>query len=84
MFEKGLEDYKSLAVPSTDPLLGHYRGLSDVPPAFLREVEHFFNTYKQLEGGKIETSGWSDATDARVVIDEAHRRWTEARKLLGR
>lgn len=83
MFEKGAEDYKVLAVPCADPLQSHYRTLADVPEAFLREVEHFFNTYKELEGGKIETFGWSDASDARLVIDESHRRWEEGRRILG-
>src|SRR5581483_4386854 len=38
--------------------------LGDVPSHFLREVEHFFATYKQLEGTHVEPMGWATAQDA--------------------
>jgi inorganic pyrophosphatase len=40
------------------------RRLEDVPPHFLREVEHFFATYKQLEGAHTESLGWTGAEEA--------------------
>src|SRR5262245_12400924 len=52
MKDKGADDFKVLGVPNDDPLFGHVRRLEDVPPHFLREVEFFFTTYKQLEGAK--------------------------------
>ena len=67
MQDKGQNDYKVLGVPHTDPLFAECQGLDDVPPHFLREVEHFFLTYKQLEGIRTETDGWASAQEA---IDE--------------
>lgn len=64
MVDRGMNDFKILAVPSTDPLFDGYRNLQDTPPHFLREVEHFFATYKQLEGIHIQTSGWQSADAA--------------------
>ena len=64
MVDRGRPDYKVLGVPDTDPLFGHIRDVGDVPHHFLREVEHFFATYKQLEGVEIETHGWAPAADA--------------------
>ncbi len=58
MKDRGLNDYKVLGVPDSDPLFAEYQKLEDVPQHFLREVEHFFATYKQLEGIKTETEGW--------------------------
>ncbi|MEM9294925.1 MAG: inorganic diphosphatase, partial [Planctomycetota bacterium] len=58
MIDKGDNDFKVLAVPSGDPMFADYTELSHVPPHYLREVEHFFATYKELEGGKVETNGW--------------------------
>jgi hypothetical protein len=52
---------RRLGWPNTDPLFAHMTKLEDVPPHFQREVEHFFSTYKQLEGVTIEPLGWGDA-----------------------
>jgi len=64
MSERGVPDYKVLGVPNTDPLFAHMRDLPDVPSHFLREVEHFFATYKHLEGVTITTEGWAPAAEA--------------------
>ena len=74
MKDRGLFDRKILAVPHKDPLFGEYRELESVPNHFLREFEHFFATYKQLEGVEIETIGWSDRTTAiREVVGSIER-----------
>src|SRR3954469_18349008 len=49
MTDNGKNDFKVLAVPHGDPLFGEFHNLRDVPSHFLKEVEHFFSTYKQLE-----------------------------------
>ncbi len=64
MTDKGDNDFKVLAVPSTDPIFAEYNDLWRVPPHYLREVEHFFATYKQLEGGQVKTLGWDKADAA--------------------
>jgi inorganic pyrophosphatase len=70
MKDRDLNDFKVLAVPHSDPLFRQCTDLSDVPPHFLREVEHFFATYKQLEGVTIETQGWASAA---AGMDEVAR-----------
>jgi len=64
MKDRGKNDFKVLGVPNTDPLFAEYKDLGDVPGHFLREVEHFFVTYKQLEGVTVESEGWAPATAA--------------------
>ena len=64
MKDRGLNDFKVLGVPHTDPLFAEYKDLNDVAGHFLREVEHFFATYKQLEGIHIEPQGWDIAARA--------------------
>ena len=59
MKDKGANDFKVLGVPDKDPLFAHILKLEHVPPHFLREVEHFFSTYKQLEGIHTESLGGS-------------------------
>lgn len=72
MQDKGDNDYKVLAVPSSDPIFAEYHDLWRVPPHFLREVEHFFGTYKELEGVqgevKVKTLGWEGPDKARAEI----------------
>lgn len=68
MTDKGDNDFKVLAVPNTDPIFAEYHDLWRVPPHYLREVEHFFATYKQLEGGEVKTLGWDKVEAAHEEI----------------
>ena len=74
MTDKGDNDFKVLAVPSEDPIFSEYDNLWRVPPHFLREVEHFFATYKQLEGGEVKTMGWDQASAAHHEIEGCVKR----------
>jgi inorganic pyrophosphatase len=75
MKDRGVNDFKILGVPNTDPLFAEYRNLRDAPSHFLREVEHFFATYKQLEGVTIETMGWATAQDATAEVQASVERF---------
>jgi inorganic pyrophosphatase len=68
--EKG-NDEKILAVPVRDPLYDEYQRLADVPRHFLREVEHFFAIYKELEGVQTRVTGWRDRDVACTTIVSA-------------
>jgi inorganic pyrophosphatase len=67
-------DEKVLAVPSphlTQRFID-VKNYSDVPDITLRQIEHFFEHYKDLEPGKWAKVGdWGDAGEARRVIMEA-------------
>ena len=76
MTDRGAHDYKVLGVPHTDPLFAELNNLDDVPKHFLREVEHFFSTYKQLENIAIETQGWSNREEAIREVKESCSRFT--------
>jgi len=78
MKDKGANDYKVLGVPNADPLFGHIRKLEDVPPHFLREVEHFFATYKQLEGIHTESLGWDSSEEATREVRASVERFRES------
>ncbi len=78
MTDKGDNDFKVLAVPSTDPIFSEYDNLWRVPPHFLKEVEHFFATYKQLEGGEVKTMGWDQASAAHEEILKAAQAYRDA------
>ncbi|MBX3395830.1 MAG: inorganic diphosphatase [Phycisphaerae bacterium] len=71
MKDRGLNDFKVLGVPHSDPLFAEYLDLDDVPPHFLREVQHFFAVYKQLEGAATETLGWASAEEGIAEVRRA-------------
>ncbi|HEU5209017.1 MAG TPA: inorganic diphosphatase [Longimicrobiales bacterium] len=74
--EKGLDE-KILAVPVHDPLYEGYHRLSDAAPHFLREVEHFFAIYKELEGKKTEILGW-EAEGVAEIVENCRARYDAA------
>lgn len=67
-------DEKILAVPSSR-LTRRYEAIAnftDLPEITLRQIEHFFAHYKDLEPGKwVEIKGWGDAAVARRIVSEA-------------
>ena len=71
MLDQDLPDDKVLAVAENDPLYQDYRDLDNVPGHYLREVAHFFNRYKDLEGKRVESLGWAPRSAALDRITHA-------------
>lgn len=74
--DKG-QDEKVLCVPTKDPINNHMESLSDVPAHFLKEVEHFFQVYKELEKKETKIEGWNDVADACKIVQEAQARYSQ-------
>jgi inorganic pyrophosphatase len=72
--DKG-EDFKVLCVALGDPLYEHIRTLDDVSPHRLREIEHFFATYKLLEDKRVQVFGWRERAEALRVLRADRKRW---------
>lgn len=68
--DKGV-DNKLLGVPVKDPRFKHVNDLADVNPHTLREIEHFFKTYKDLEGKTCDIQGWADKATAAEILAKA-------------
>lgn len=77
MVDSGDNDEKILCVPVDDVRHDGAHALSDVPQAVQNEIAHFFETYKQLEGKKVEINGWGDAQEAKKIIQESIARYQE-------
>lgn len=75
MKDRGEPDEKILAVPSEDPYHHEYFDIADLPQHYLKEVEHFFSIYKDLEGKRVEVSGWGKSTQALTTISECIARY---------
>jgi inorganic pyrophosphatase len=72
--DKG-DDFKVLCVALGDPQHAHIKHLDQVPAQRLKEIEHFFATYKLLEDKRVDVSGWADLDDALQLLRDDHGRW---------
>jgi inorganic pyrophosphatase len=72
--DKG-DDFKVLCVALGDPLHQEIKKLAQVPKQRLREIEHFFATYKLLEDKHVDVGGWSDIEHAETVLRDDRKRW---------
>src|SRR3954467_10660229 len=79
MVDQGQRDSKILAVTHNDPRYENVKDVNEVYPHVLREVEHFFKIYKELEGKKTEMAGWEDAAAAKTAISNCQKRFGQAR-----
>jgi inorganic pyrophosphatase len=81
MTDQGLEDLKLLCVLTKDPRQETVFDYRDVHSHRLREIEHFFGIYKELEGKRTETGGWRHADEARRVITAASEKFQNNRQI---
>jgi inorganic pyrophosphatase len=83
MLDRGEPDDKILAVPSNDPYYAEYFDIADIPQHYLKEVEHFFHIYKDLEGRRVQTVGWEKSEKALRVITDSIARYADMYLLQG-
>ncbi len=78
MTDEAGEDEKILAVPTSrvSAMYDKINNYRDLPPLLLRQIEHFFQRYKDLEDGKwVKIDGWGDEAEARENIVQAIERY---------
>ena len=61
-------DEKIICVPVSDPIWNSLNNLSDINPHLLKEIEHFFQVYKDLEKKVVDVEGWGDLDEALKII----------------
>ena len=72
--EKG-PDEKVLCIPVSDIRREHIRDIRHVPEFERLEIQHFFETYKDLEPGKsVEGADWVGRAEAEAEILASRRR----------
>ncbi len=77
LIDTGKQDDKILCVPKYDPRFGDARDMEDMPHQRLREIAHFFQVYKELEGKKIKIEGWKGAEEAKRSIEKSIKLYKE-------
>lgn len=64
MIDSGDSDAKLIAVPVDDPRWANVKDLKDVNPHTLKEIEHFYSTYKQIQKKEVKVLGFKGRSDA--------------------
>jgi inorganic pyrophosphatase len=73
-------DKKLLCVAAGDPRFDTIKELADLAPHWLREIEIFFETYKQLEDQKeVSVGGWEGRAAAMAAIEQCRLRAVQPR-----
>jgi inorganic pyrophosphatase len=72
--DKKSPDPKVPAVPVWDRTL-NWSDVGDVPDQVLREIQHFFDIYRDLEGNQtVEVGEWASRAEAESAIQRARER----------
>ncbi len=72
--EKG-NDEKVICVPVSDPIWNSLNDLSDMNLHQIKEIEHFFQVYKDLEKKKVDVGGWGNAVEAYDILNKCIERY---------
>lgn len=75
--EKG-PDEKIICVPVSDPIWNSLNDLSDMNPHQIKEIEHFFQVYKDLEKKKVDVGDWGNAEEAKQIWYKCKERYKES------
>ncbi len=80
MIDNNEKDHKIIAVMDHDPRFAHIHSINDIQEHMLREIKHFFRTYKDLqENKKVEVYDFHDKEHADMLIDDSVERYNKQR-----
>ncbi len=76
MTDDGGSDAKVIAVLEKDVRWSHIQDIDDIPEFTKKEIEHFFEHYKDLEPHKwVKTEGWQGRAEAEKIVEEGIARF---------
>jgi len=73
-------DDKIIAVPAKDPRWNDVKDLEDLNEHTLREIAHFYSTYKDLQDKEVIVKGFKGAKEARQAFTEGLKLYKELNK----
>ena len=77
MIDSGDSDDKVIAVPTSDPRWKKVEDLKDVNEHTIKEIEHFYKTYKQLQNKEVQVIGFGGKEEAKESFSKARKLYTE-------
>lgn len=80
MIDSGDSDDKVIAVPSDDPRWESVQDLKDVNTHTLKEIEHFYSTYKKIQNKIVEVKGFKGKNEAIQAFNRGIELYNEKHK----
>jgi len=77
MIDSGDADDKVIAVPVDDPRWKDVLDLKDVNPHTLKEIEHFYSTYKKLQNKEVSVTGFKGKEAAQEAFERGKQLYAE-------
>lgn len=71
LIDDGEADEKIICVPARDPRMDNITDLDQLGPHIQKEIQHFFEHYKDLQGKTTQVTGWGGVDVAKQVIETA-------------
>ncbi len=71
MIDDGESDDKVIAVPIKDPRWDLTKDIGDINPHTIKEMEHFYSTYKKLQNKEVKVVGFEGVKEAQKAFDRA-------------
>jgi inorganic pyrophosphatase len=75
--EKG-PDEKIICVPVSGLIWNRLNDLNELNGHMIKEIEHFFRVYKDLEKKKVDVGGWGNAEEAVKIYHECVQRYDDS------
>lgn len=75
MIDDGEGDEKVIAVPADDPRWNDVQDLKDINKHMLKEIEHFYTTYKMLQKKIVSVKGFEGKKAAQDAFLKAQRKY---------
>lgn len=79
MIDGGENDDKVLGVPVGDPRFAHVQDIGDVNAHTLKEIEHFFATYKQIQKKEVQVGGFEGKAAAEAAFEKARKMYQDTK-----
>lgn len=79
MTDGGERDDKIIAVPVEDPRFHNINDLSDLNEHFIKETQHFFETYKKVQNKEVSVGKWHDAVAAMQAFERSREMYEKSK-----
>ncbi|MEZ4103955.1 MAG: inorganic diphosphatase [Candidatus Paceibacterota bacterium] len=80
MTDGGERDDKVVAVPADDPRFEEINDLKDINKHFIKEMTHFFETYKKIQNKEVSIGAWHGKDEAMKAFDKSRELYKESKK----
>ncbi len=77
MTDSGDADDKIIAVPIDDPRWADTKDLGDINKHTIKEIDHFFSTYKKIQNKVVDVTGFKGAAEARAAFERGQKLYVE-------